>query len=260
MFSKSFPRAVALGLGLASISACDSAAGVGATAAVRVAAPAVVGASALVSTGLSITGTNGTLLITDIKLIVNELELRRQSVADCDESSGSGDCGSFETNYFVADVPLGTGAVTLGSDRIAEGTYTAVEFEVKDLEVDAGDADDAADAARIAAVLAQVRATYADWPAGASMVIVGTFTPTGGTAQPFRVFFDADIEVERLLVPPLLIDASGAGLTIDLRPDLWFKNANGSVRNLALSHYPTTGTMVDFDLEFEGGCEIDIDS
>jgi hypothetical protein len=134
-----------------------------------------------------------------------------------------------------------------------------VEFEVKDLEVDVGDADDASDAARIAAVLAQVRATYADWPAGASMVIVGTFTPTGGVAQPFRSYFDADLEVERLLNPPLVVDATSTGLTIDLRPDLWFKNTDGTVRNLALSNFATTGTLIDFDVEFEDGCEVGID-
>ncbi len=255
------PRAIVLGLGLAlTLSACDTGTDAGSSAVIRMTAPAVVGSSVEQSGGLSIAGTNGTLLITDIKLIVNELELRRQSVMDCDDdSSGPGDCGSFESRYFVADVPLGSGAVTIGSDRIPEGTYTAVEFEVKDLEVDVGDADEALDAARIAAVLAQVRATYSDWPAGASMVIVGTFTPTGGVAQPFRTYFDAEVEVERLLSPPLLVDATSTGLTIDLWPDLWFKNPDGSVRNLALSNFATTGTLVEFEVEFEDGCEVEID-
>jgi hypothetical protein len=250
---------VALAVGTLGASACESSTGPGISGAVRLSAPAVAGASVETPGGLSIAGTNGTLLITDIKLIVNELELRRESVSDCDESSGPGDCGSFESRYFAADVPLGSGAVTIGSDRIAEGTYTALEFEVEDLEVDAGDADDAADATRIAAVLAQVRATYADWPAGASMVVVGTFTPTGGVAQPFRAYFDAEVEVERLLSPALVVDAAFTGLTIDLRPDLWFKNPDGTVRNLALSHYPTTGTLVEFEVEFEDGCEVEID-
>jgi hypothetical protein len=255
------PRAIVLGLGLAlTLSACDSGTDAGTSAAIRMTAGAVAGSSVETSAGLSIAGTNGTLLITDIKVIVNELELRRESIQDCDDdSSGPGDCGSFESRYFVADVPLGTGAVTIGSDRIPEGTYTAVEFEVKDLEVDAEDPDDASDAARIAAVLTQVRSTYADWPAGASMVIVGTFTPTGGVAQPFRAYFDAEVEVERFLNPPLVVDATSTGLTIDLRPDLWFKNPDGTVRNLALSNFATTGTLISFEVEFEDGCEVEID-
>lgn len=248
--------ALVLALGAAS---CESSTAPGISGAVSLAAPAVVGASVQGPSGLTITGSNGTLLITDIRVIVNELELRRQSVADCDESSGPGDCGSFETRYFVADVPLGSGSVTVGADRIPTGTYTALEFEVEDLEVDVGDAEDAADAAQIAAVLAQIRVTYPDWPAGASMVIVGTFTPTGGAAQPFRVYFDAEVEVEAMLVPPLVVDAAFTGLTIDLRPDLWFRNVDGTVRNLALSHFPTTGTLVDFEAEFENGTEIEID-
>jgi hypothetical protein len=241
------------------LTGCDEAAG-GNSAAVRLAAPAVVGASVESGAGLSITGSNGTLLITDIRLIVNELELRRASVTDCDDDLvGGDDCGEFESRYFAADVPLGSGAVTIGNDRIPTGTYTALEFEVEDLEVDMDDADDAADAARIAAVLAEVRASYADWPAGASMVIVGTFTPTGGVAQPFRVYFDAEVEVERLLVPSLVVDDAFTGLTIDLRPDLWFKNEDGTVRNLALSNFATTGTLVEFEVEFEDGCEVELD-
>lgn len=255
---RSSSRALVAGLGVAlSLSACDTTPADG--AAIRLAAPAVAGLSEETAAGLSIAGTNGTLVITDIKLIVNELELRRESVVDCDDSSGPGDCGSFETEYFVADVPLGSGSVTIGSDQIPAGSYSALEFEVKDLEVDLGDDDDASDAARIEAVLAQVRTMYADWPAAASMVIVGTFTPTGGAPQPFRVYFDAEIEVERLLVPSLVVDEGFSGLTIDLRPDLWFKNEDGSVRNLALSHYPTTSTLVEFEVEFEDGCEVEID-
>lgn len=242
----------------ATMLACET--GAGNNAAVRVAAPAVAGQSVETAAGLSIAGSNGTLVITDIKLIVNELELRRESVADCDDdSSGSGDCGSFETKYFVADVPLGTGAVSLGNDRIAAGTYTTLEFEVKDLEVDVGDDDDASDAARIAAVLAEVRATHPDWPAGASMMIAGTFTPTGGAPQAFRVYFDAEVEVERDLIPSLVVDEAFTGLTIDVRPDLWFRNGDGTVRNLALSDYGTTASLVEFEVEFEDGCEIELD-
>lgn len=190
-------------------------------------------------------------------MIVNELELRRESVEDCDDRSGPGDCGSVESEFFVADVPLGSGTVTVAADRIAKGTYTALECEVEDLEVDTD--DDASDATRIAAVLTQLRTRFANWPAGASMRIAGTFTPTGGAPQDFVVYFDAKVEVERLLNPPLVVDDAFTGLTVDLRPDLWFRNSDGTVRNLALSHFPTTSSLVELEVELEGGIEIEID-
>lgn len=258
-FSGHAVRSVAAGVALVvSLSGCESSTAPGVSGVVRLAAPAVAGASVETPAGLSISGSNGTLLITDITMIVNELELRRQSVDDCDDdSSGPGDCGSFESEFFVADVPLGSGTVTVAADRIAQGTYTALEFEVEDLEVD--DDDDASDAARMAAVLAQVRTRFADWPAGASMRIAGTFTPTGGAPQDFVAYFDAEVEVERLLNPPLVVDDAFTGLTVDLRPDLWFRNTDGTVRNLALSHFPTTSTLVELEVEIEGGIEIEID-
>lgn len=258
-FSGHTVRTTALGVGLAlGLTGCESSTAPGVTGAVRIAAPAVAGASVETATGLSIAGSNGTLVITGITMVVNELELRRASADSCDDDApGSDDCEEFESEFFVADVPLGGSAVTVAADRIPKDTYTALEFEVEDLEMD--DDDDASDAARIAAALAQVRARFADWPAGASMRITGTFTPTGGDAQEFVVYFDAEVEVERLLNPPLVVDDAFTGLTIDLRPDLWFRNMDGTVRNLALSHYPTTSTLVDLEVEIEGGIEVEID-
>jgi hypothetical protein len=248
-------------LSILTLSACDSSTEVGTSARIRMAAPAVVGQSTVAGEGLSITGSNGTLVITDVKMIVNEFELRRTEIDDCDDddSSGPGSCGSFETEYFIADVPLGAGAVTVANDRIPSGTYTAMEFEVKDLEVDLDDDDDVAESARINALLAQLRTTYANWPAGASMRIEGTFTPTGGVAQPFVAYFDAEIEVEKLFTTPLVIDETSAGVTIDLRLDLWFKNGDGTVRNLALNNCSTTCSLIEFEVEMEDGFEVEFD-
>lgn len=244
-----------------SLAACDPSTTVGTSARIRLAAPAVVGQSTVAGEGLSIAGTNGTLVITDVKMIVNEFELRRTEVDDCDDdSSGPGTCGSFETEYFIADVPLGAGAVTVANDRLPSGSYTAMEFEVKDLEVDMDDADDVSDATRINALLTQLRTTYANWPAGASMRIEGTFTPTGGVAQTFVAYFDAEIEIEKLFAAPLVIDETSTGLTIDLRLDLWFKNGDGTVRNLALNNCTTAPcSLIEFEVEMEDGFEVEFD-
>lgn len=245
-------------LGLA---ACDGSTAADPNITLRFASPAVAGASEATPQGLSITGTNGTLLITDIRLVVDELELERADVADCDddiEPDPEG-CEEFGLRVFPVDVPLGTGTVTIANDRLAPGTYDELEFEAKDLEVDSNDPDDASRAARIAEVLAQLRQTFPDWPARASMVVIGTFTPTGGAPQAFRVYFEADVDVQMVFANPIVIDGTSTGVTIDLRPDLWFRNEDGSVRDLSALHYPTTGVSVEFEVEFEEGVEIEID-
>lgn len=60
-------------------------------------------------------------------------------------------------------------------------------------------------------------------------------------------------------MPPVVVDETFTGLTVDLRPDLWFRRADGTVRNLALSHFPTIGTLVDLEVEIEDGIEVEID-
>lgn len=249
--------------------ACDEATRPDATTRVEFASPAVAGVSALTadSSGLVITGTNGTLTLTEIRLVVDRLELRRMSVASCADSVRSHDdddhdddgCPGFRTGLFVADVPIGTGAVTVAAAAIPAGTYTGLKFKVKDLEVDDDDDDDVGMGTRLQTVLAQLRLTHPDWPDEASLLVVGTFTPTGGTAQPFRVYFDAEIEVESPLDPPVVIDSTSAGVRVDLRPDRWFRLGDGSVWNLALLDFATTGRLVEFENEFEDGVESDHD-
>lgn len=259
------PRRSTLGiLGVATtlvLAGCDGSTAADPNITLAFASPAVAGASEATPQGLSITGTNGTLLITDIRLVVDELELERDDVADCDDDiePDPAGCEEFELRVFPVDVPLGTGVITIANDRLAPGTYDEIEFEAKDLEVDANDPDDASRAARIAEVLAQLRQTFPDWPAKASMVVIGTFTPTGGAPQAFKVYFEADVDVETQLATPIVIDGTSTGVTIDLRPDLWFRNEDGTVRNLALLDFGTTGLSVEFEVEFERGIEVEID-
>lgn len=247
-------RLIALGAITLFGAACEDA-GPNTNVTVRMAGPTQVGVSTAAEGGLDISGSNGTLHISRIKLIVDEFELDKAS-DDCDDDIGGMDCEKFERKLFVVDVPLGTGSVTIDRAHIAEGVYTELEFEVKDLEDDVGDED----AARLAALLAEVRVQHPDWPARASMLIEGTFTPVGGAPQAFKTYFEAEIEVEYALSPALVVDAtSTTGVTVDLRPDLWFRNLDGSVRDLSQSHYPTTLATVEFEIEFERGIRIEFD-
>lgn len=236
------------------LAACESSTGPNANASLRIASPAQAGLSTETATGLSIAGSNGTLLLTDIKVIVDEFELENDD-DDCDDDQPGGVCGEFESELFIADVPLGSGTVTVANDRIPAGTYTKLEFEIEDLDDDSDDDD----GPRIAALLAQLRTTYADWPAGASMMIEGTFTPTGGAPQAFRAYFEAEVEIEKTFATPLVIDANSTGITLELRPDLWFRNGDGTVRDLSQFNWATTSSLIEFEVEFEQGVRVEWD-
>lgn len=255
-------KTVALLAGAFALAGCESNSSVApdSNTSLRIASPAQPGLSTETAEGLSIAGSNGTLVLTNIQLIVDEFELENDD-DDCDDDDdrdddrNNRDCAEFELELFLANVPLGSGAAMIANDRIPAGTYTTLDFEVENLDDDEGGED----GRRIAELLAELRSTYADWPSEASMMIEGTFTPTDGEAQPFRAYFDAEVEIEKKFATPLVIDDNSAGITLELRPDLWFRNANGTVRNLALSDYASTQTLIEFEVELDRGIKLEFD-
>ena len=204
-----------------------------------------------------IEGSNGELNLTGIWVIVEEFELEGVETNDCDDDLGTDDCEDFERKYFFIDVPLDGTTITVVSAPIADGTYDELEFEVDDVEVDADDPEEVAEADLIAALLVEVRSQFSNWPDKASMVVIGTWTPTGGAAVSFETYFDADIEVEMDLLPLLTVadGVASSDLTILLQPARWFLRADGTVWNLK----DLEGQLVDFDLEIEDGFELEID-
>lgn len=142
------------------------------------------------ATGLALQGTNGTLAITDIRLIVSEMKLKVD-----DDSAGEGP--EFETPPSFLDLPLDTTKIAAVADaEIPEDAYDRFEFEVEDVDTD--DEDLTAEAqAQIEALFDTIRADYPSWPKDASMVITGTFTSAdGGEPVEFTTYFEAEIEIE----------------------------------------------------------------
>lgn len=204
------------------------------------------------STGsLVVNGTNGTLEITNVSFIVAELELKCEGKDDATSPA----CAKFEAPASFVKLPLTSGAVEVASTAIPAGSYSELEFKVEDLEADAD--DDASERQQITALLNTIRTTegFSDFPSQASMVVVGTFTPTGGTPVSFRTYFQAEIKVEKGLNPPLVIDATGASqaLTVDVQPALWFRNTDGTVRDLSKLDFASTGSVVEFAVEIDKG-------
>ena len=207
------------------------------------------GSSAAGAATLTVTGSNGTLNISNVSFIVSEVEL------DCagDDDVGPS-CADFKAAPTFVKLPFGTGVVNAATGGIPSGVYTELEFEVENLEVDAD--DDATERAQIAALRTLIRAAHPDFPDKASMIVEGTFTPTGSTqAIPFRTYFDAEIEIEMGLTPPLtVLDAvASRALSVDVQPARWLKRADGTVLDLSRLDYVRTGALVRFELEIKQG-------
>lgn len=191
---------------------------------------------------LVITGSNGTLRIDDIRLVVAEFELDGDD--DVNPCTGD-DCEDFDAGPLFVDLPLTGGPVAVGSGDVPPGVYEEVEFEVEDLD---DDEEDPAERQRIEALRQQILAQFSDWPRDASMLVVGSFTPTGGAARPFRAFIEAEIEIELDLSPPLTVGEGAAGtLDVTLDPVIIFKNG-GNVLDLS-----TAGARTEIEIELENG-------
>lgn len=196
-----------------------------------------------------LSGSNGTLTIDDVRLIVSELELE-----------GDADSSEFEAPPSFLDLPLDSTEITpVAAGQVPTGSYTEFEFEVEDVDLEEADEDDE----EVLADLAEtIRSEFSNWPDAASMVITGSFTPEGDTAREFRTYFDAEVEVERELSPALEVTDNNLSrsLTVRLDPSQWFHNSDGTVRNLARDDYEATGELVEFEAEFEDGvAEIESD-
>lgn len=217
----------------------------GPTAAARMAAP--------MEDEIVVAGSNGTLTITDVRLLVAEFELNGAECGGSDDDEDGPECGGFEAPPSFVDLPLGTGAVAVASTDIPEGLYESLEFEVENLDL--GEDDDPT----LAGLADAVRAAFPEWPDEASAVVVGTFTPTGGSPRPFTVFLEAEIEVELEFAPPLDVQADGAGdaLTVKVDPALWFARADGTVLDLSVYDYGTTGEALEFELDLERGLDVE---
>ena len=212
------------------------------------------GASARVAgPPMVIAGANGSLILDEIRIIINEVELKPAD-GSCDSSGPRGDdCPEFEAPPRFLDLPLDGQAIDAVSVQVPAGLYKELDFEIEDLE---DDESDPVEAAAVAAVRGQVLAAVPDWPEEASVLVAGTFIPTGGAAVAFRVFLKAEIEIEMDLQPNLVVADDGTSsrqLTVDIAPHLWFLQASGEVLELPLYDWDSTQQLLEFDVELEDG-------
>ncbi len=209
---------------------------------------------------LVLQGTNGILTIDEIRLIVAEVELDGDDDACEDTVDASDDCAEFEAPPRFLNLPLDGSPVEAFVGLIPPNTYDELEFEIEDLE---DDEDDTEFAAEIAVLRQEILDEFPDWPRDATGLVVGSFQNNDGDVVSFRVYLEAEIEIERDLVPPLVVGEDGAApdLTVDIRPDIWFGRSDGSVLELHLWDYDATGDLLEFEVEMEDGfTEIEFDN
>lgn len=219
-----------------------------------------------IASDLTVTGTNGSIDIQDIRFIVEEIKLKStEGTGGCAENDSADDHGNddvlfraddrhgggeadnenenddceFEGGPFIVDLPL-DGNTTIATENVPPGTYDHVSFKVDDLE--GGDDDEADDSANAPNLLNQIRTVYPDFPSRASMVVKGTQNGT-----PFTVYFRSKMRINQVIDPPLTVPGSQV-LTVKLDPSMWFKNGD-QVLNLAAMN----GRLVDIGHGFGNG-------
>jgi hypothetical protein len=174
------------------------------------------------------------LVITRAQLVLRRVELRpAEGTLECvddrnddhgnDASSGRADdvgddhgddrCEQVNVGPMLVDLPLTDGARQAISVSIPDGTYRGVRFRLHKVDADDGAAEQA------------FRQAHPELD-GRSVRVEGTF---GG--QPFVFTSRVDAKVRLDFDPPLVVDASGANVTIDVNVASWFTGIGGAVIN-----------------------------
>jgi len=151
-------------------------------------------------------GTN-TLVITQVQMVVKEVELKRSEYpSQCDSTATEDQCEELESGPYLLDLPLSGGASSVVTVDVVEGTYDEFEFKIHKPE------DNDSNAAFLAA--------HPDFD-GVSIRVTGTWNGAAFTYES-----DLNAEQEQDLVPPLVVTATGtADFTLFIDIGTWFRTS-----------------------------------
>lgn len=146
--------------------------------------------------------------LTQVKLLVDRLELENELDEDNDEHGNHQDSVEFEVNDLVVDLPLDGSAVVLSTTDVPEGTYNKFKMEVDgpDEESDVDDED--------------LAGSPSDTTRN-SVVVKGFYNGT-----PFTYKSQVEFELEMELNPPLVVSATSPSVAVKVLVDpfSWFKD------------------------------------
>ena len=159
---------------------------------------------------VTVTGGGNTLVLTKVQLVLRKIELKRARDGTCPESnSSSDDCEEMALGPILVDLPLTTGIATPINVAVPSGTYREIDLKLHK------PGDDARDVAFKAA-----NPAFAD----ISVRVEGTFN---GRAFVFTSRVNEKLEIE--FNPPLVVDAAGGNVTVQIDPASWFRSATSAV-------------------------------
>lgn len=227
--------------------------GARASAAVTEGRPAPTPDVPSVRSAISSDGSNGTLTVERAHVVVEAFELPRRAEA-CDdwETDEDDDCEELRAGPRFVELPLNDGSTVVVTQRVPAGTYLGVEFEVDDPEDDGGRDS----------FLRQVRGTFSDWPADASLRVEGSFSPSdGGESRSFVAYVEAEIEIGTRFPAPLQVgEGTNRTVALDVAPLVWFTRPDGSVVDLSRFDYRETGRLAEIEMGMaDGFVEIELD-
>lgn len=212
------PRTLALPLVAIAALACSDATNPGANAhPMSVAFSTASGGSARVASatpGVSPDVTVGdaahSLVITRAQLVIAKVELSTADSASCGGGEHDSYCSEIESGPLLVDLPLTAGASSALDVTVPGGTYRKLEFKVRAVESGEDDAS----------------AFLAAHPGfqGVSLRVDGTFD-----GAPFTYTTALEAEVEMEFQPPVVVDAGGKNVTVNVDVSTWFKTAAGAV-------------------------------
>lgn len=160
-------------------------------------------------------GTSGELVITKAQIVLDGIELSRTEGPDCN-GTGAAQCEQLDGVPELIDLPVTTGAKSLLSVSVPEGTYTRLDAEIRKPE-----GSEAAAAAFLAA-----HPEFKD----KSVRVEGTYK-----GKPFVYSALIKVDLEMRFNPPLVITAASRNITIDADVASWFKDSSGAAMDPSLS-------------------------
>jgi hypothetical protein len=198
----------------ATLGACDSSSGpANQSAAVQLSLATRAGPGLAPSgpqlSGVSVDYTDGlnTLSITQVQMVVREVELK--TVADpaqCDPAVSDDTCEELESGPYLLDLPLSAGASSVVTVDVVPGSYDEFEFKIHKPD----------DTAENAAFLA-INPTFD----GVSIRVTGTWN---GVAFTYESDLNASQEVG--MAPPLVVtDAGTSDFTLSVNIATWFRTS-----------------------------------
>jgi hypothetical protein len=196
------------------VGACDDSSGPdGGSVSLSVTVPGS-GGSASVSPALFdlvyVDGTS-TLTLTQVELVMREIELERVDDDSCDDGfEGTDECEEFETGPRVFDLPMdGSTEPVVTIDGVPDGLYDELEIEIHKVSSDPEDA-----------ALLVARPDLAD----VSIRVEGDFDGAGFV---FTTGVEEEFEFE--LTPPLDSTSGSVNVTLSVDVASWFRDGDGNL-------------------------------